>query len=102
MATLKDLKKKLEEAQNNVTSLEKEVEQRTPSIVTTMQFETFDGDRVVDALRKWASKYPTNTGISSKYTPFMPNCVPIIELQIRTRVTPDMLRSLADMMEENV
>lgn len=79
MTTLKDLKKRLEEAQENVASLEKEIEQRTPSIVTTVQFETFDGDRVVDALRKWASKYP-----------------------IRARVTPDMLRSLADVMEENV
>lgn len=102
MTTLKDLKKKLEEAQSNVASLEEEIERRTPSIITTMQFETFAGDRVVDALCKWTSKYPKSTTINSTFSPCTPFCTPTVELQIRTKITPDMLRSLADMMEENV
>lgn len=101
MTTLKDLKKKLEEAQKNVASLEKEIASKTPRIKMSATLSLCRDDKLFQAVRKWAEKHSHDVHGAVRYLSDA-NYTSETEVDIITVITPDMLRSLADMMEENV
>lgn len=101
MTTLKDLKKKLEEAQSSVASLEKKIAAKTPRIKLEATMVMYRNDEMCSAVWKWVNKYPSDVRGTAKYRTCI-DCFDETEINMVAIVTPDMLRSLADMMEENV
>jgi len=101
MTTLEDLKKKLEEAQSNVASLEKEIASKTPHFCGKFDFLYLLPHRA-EIVRRWCEKHQLPYSIDGVSAYGFAGGYISMDVYVDGAFTSARLRDLADKMEENV